>query len=97
MQVGFVPQPYDYRYEVSDRSAKSGPLQFKKQEKTDSGGTTTGQYSVLLPDGRTQVSMGDGDHQNPPVQTVRYSVTGEGGFLAEVTYSPTARIGRTFS
>ena len=54
-QTGLGPLPYEYKYEVSDRGAKSGPLQFKKQEKADSSGSITGQYSVLLPDGRTQV------------------------------------------
>ena len=56
LQTGLGPLPYEYKYEVSDRGAKDGPLQFKKQEKSDSSGSTTGQYSVLLPDGRIQVS-----------------------------------------
>ena len=54
-KVGLGGEPYSYKYEVSDQGAKSGPLRFTKQEKFSASGDTTGQYSVLLPDGRTQV------------------------------------------
>ncbi|CAG0917894.1 unnamed protein product [Notodromas monacha] len=45
---------------------------YNHQESRD-GDNTQGSYSVLLPDGR--------------VQTVKYYVNGDSGFVAEVTYS----------
>ena len=83
---------------MSDQEAKSGPLRFTKQEKISASGDTTGQYSVLLPDGRTQVR--EYFFLELKIfflfffQTVRYSVTGDGGFVADVTYS---RGGRSFN
>ena len=57
-----------YGYAVQDDIGND----FNKQETSD-GGVVTGQYSVLLPDGR--------------IQTVTYSVAPNTGFVAEVTYS----------
>jgi len=62
------PGPYRYGYAVQDDIGND----FNKQETSD-GGVVTGQYSVLLPDGR--------------IQTVTYSVAPNTGFVAEVTYS----------
>ena len=50
--------------------------QFGHGEQRD-GTLTQGEYRVLLPDGRTQ--------------TVRYSVDGNSGYVAEVTYDPPLR------
>jgi len=60
--------PYRYGYAVQDSDCND----FNQQEQSD-GDQITGQYSVLLPDGR--------------VQTVTYSVRPETGYVAEVTYS----------
>ena len=60
---------YAYNYHVNGYPA--GPI-FSKQENSD-GYLTRGEYSVQLPDGRTQ--------------TVSYSVKGEGGFTVNVRYS----------
>lgn len=60
--------PYRYGYAVQDDIGND----FNQQEQSD-GDQVTGQYSVLLPDGR--------------IQTVTYSVRPETGFVAEVTYS----------
>ena len=49
---------------------------FGQNEKRD-GPTTNGQYSVALPDGR--------------IQTVTYSVYGDGGYIADVAYSGEAK------
>ena len=49
------PIPYEYQYTVQDPLAPLGPLDFGHQEARDAQ-VTTGQYSVLLPDGRVQVS-----------------------------------------
>merc|ERR1712203_821303 len=60
--------PYRYGYAVQDDIGND----FNQQEQSD-GNQVTGQYSVLLPDGR--------------IQTVTYSVRPETGFVAEVSYS----------
>ena len=60
---------YAYNYHVN--GYPSGPI-FSKHENSD-GFLTRGEYSVKLPDGRTQ--------------TVSYSVKGEGGFTVNVRYS----------
>jgi len=65
---GGALMPYRYGYAVQDDEGND----FNQQEQSD-GNTITGQYSVLLPDGR--------------VQTVTYSVSPNTGFVAEVTYT----------
>ena len=65
------PISYSYNYNVND--SPYGP-QFSKQEHSD-GYLTRGEYSVKLPDGRTQ--------------TVTYSVQGAGGFSVNVHYTGT--------
>ena len=64
---------YRYRYRV-DEPYKN--LRFSKVEQSRDG-RTEGSYSVLLPDGRTQI--------------VTYHVEGDSGFQAKVTYSGEAR------
>merc|ERR1712106_95102 len=67
-QVSDPPlRPYRYGYAVLDDVGND----FNQQEQSD-GFQVTGQYSVLLPDGR--------------VQTVQYFVTPDTGFVAEVAY-----------
>ena len=59
---------YNYKYTID-----ANGLHFGAQEETD-GYSTTGQYHVLLPDGR--------------IQTVNYRVTDDiSGFVANVQYS----------
>merc|ERR1719420_41373 len=60
--------PYRYGYAVQDDLGND----FNQQEQSD-GAQVTGQYSVLLPDGR--------------VQTSTYSVAPDTGFVVEVAYS----------
>merc|ERR1719312_85253 len=60
---------YNHGYAVQDSDTGND---FNVQENSD-GNTISGQYSVLLPDGR--------------VQTVKYSVTPSSGYVAEVSYS----------
>ena len=60
---------YNSQWEVKDQYAG---LDFGQTEDRN-GDSTKGQYSVALPDGRTQ--------------TVTYSVDGYGGFIADVAYS----------
>ena len=54
--------PYRYGYAVTDDNG----LDFNQQETSD-GGVVTGQYSVVLPDGR--------------IQTVKYSVGPDTGYV----------------
>jgi len=60
--------PYRFGYAVKDDEGND----YNQQEQSD-GNKITGQYSVLLPDGR--------------IQTVTYSVAPDTGFVADVTYS----------
>jgi Insect cuticle protein len=46
------PQPYSFAYEVIDPAAG---LNYGQEERSDAAGVVTGEYRVLLPDGRTQV------------------------------------------
>ena len=62
------PAPFKYGYAVNDNYAG---LHYG-QEKSSDGYATSGQYHVLLPDGRTQ--------------TVKYTVDGQNGYVAEVSY-----------
>ena len=63
-----APPQYQFEYRAEDEYAG---LRFGQQEQRD-GAETSGQYSVLLPDGRRQ--------------TVTYTVVGERGFQADVSY-----------
>ena len=63
-----APPQYQFEYRAEDEYAA---LQFGQQEQRD-GAETSGQYSVLLPDGR--------------LQTVTYTVLGERGFEADISY-----------
>ena len=63
------PISYSYNYHVEDPH-DDGP-HYSKHENSD-GQVTNGEYSVKLPDGRTQ--------------TVSYSVVGDGGFSVKVRY-----------
>merc|ERR1712127_123567 len=65
--------PYNYGWAVADQVAG---LDFG-QEETSDGNLVTGEYRVLLPDGRTQV--------------VRYTSDHVSGYVAEVTYEGEAR------
>jgi hypothetical protein len=65
--------PYDYGYAVKDEKAG---LDYGQNEKSD-GNVVTGEYRVLLPDGRTQI--------------VRYRADHTSGYVAEVTYEGVAK------
>ena len=65
-----LKHPISYSYNYAVDDGPQGP-QFSKQEASD-GVLTKGEYSVMLPDGR--------------LQTVSYSVTGQGGFSVNVKY-----------
>ena len=60
--------PYNYGYAVTDDNG----LDFNQQE-TSNGGVVTGQYSVVLPDGR--------------IQTVKYSVAPDTGYVVSTSTS----------
>ncbi|XP_047494750.1 pro-resilin-like [Penaeus chinensis] len=63
-----VPAQYEFGYEVADPESGND---FGHAE-TRSGDSTSGQYRVLLPDGRVQV--------------VTYTVNADSGFVAQVSY-----------
>jgi hypothetical protein len=67
------PHPYSYEYGVHDEYSGAN---FNAGETADGTGAVTGQYSVLLPDGRTQHVKYHADHYN--------------GYVAEVTYEGVA-------
>lgn len=62
------PEPYEFNYAVKDEESGND---YSRNEKSD-GHTVTGEYRVLLPDGRTQI--------------VTYIATHDGGYSADVTY-----------
>jgi len=66
------PPLYKFEYSVTDDYSSS---HFNQEEQRDNE-LTAGSYSVLLPDGRTQL--------------VSYSVNGPGGYVAEVSYQGVA-------
>jgi hypothetical protein len=45
-------QPYSFAYEVLDPAIG---VNYGQQERSDGAGVVSGEYRVLLPDGRTQV------------------------------------------
>ncbi|XP_023332940.1 cuticle protein 19, partial [Eurytemora carolleeae] len=61
--------PYSYTYGVSDDYSKAA---FNAAESSNGDGAVTGEYSVALPDGRTQHVKYTADHYN--------------GYVADVTY-----------
>ena len=65
--------PFDFAYAVQDQYTGND---FGHNSNSD-GKVTTGEYRVLLPDGRTQIVTYTADHYN--------------GFQAEVTYEGEAR------
>ena len=65
--------PFDFAYAVQDEYSGND---FGHNSNSD-GKVTTGEYRVLLPDGRTQIVTYTADHYN--------------GFQAEVTYEGEAR------
>merc|ERR1712128_40880 len=67
------PSPYTYTYAVADDYSKAA---FNAAETNDGAGTSSGSYSVALPDGRTQ--------------HVNYHTNDYDGYVAEVTYEGTA-------
>ncbi|KAG8234465.1 hypothetical protein J437_LFUL011864 [Ladona fulva] len=70
----YPPMPYEFAYSVLD--APSGN-DYSHRETGDASGRVSGEYRVLLPDGRTQI--------------VTYTATDETGFKAQVTYQGEAR------
>ena len=64
-----TPEPYSYTYGVADDYSKAA---FSAAETANADGAVTGEYTVALPDGRTQHVKYTADHYN--------------GFVAEVTY-----------
>merc|ERR1712212_66949 len=65
--------PYNYAWAVADPGAG---LDFGQNENSD-GNVVSGEYRVLLPDGRTQI--------------VRYTSDHVAGYVAEVTYEGEAK------
>ena len=74
-QPQYSDAPAKYAYDYKVQDATSG-VDFGQNESRD-GASTQGSYYVALPDGR--------------VQKVTYSVNGDGGYVAEVTYEGEAR------
>ena len=67
-------QPHHYSYGYSVHGPRLSDPRYDKTE-TRIGGMTEGGYSVDLPDGRTQI--------------VTYTVRGDEGYVAKVSYVPT--------
>lgn len=60
--------PYGFDYAVNDQYTGTD---FSQTESSD-GNVVTGEYRVLLPDGRTQIVTYTADHENGFVADVRY-------------------------
>ena len=60
--------PFDFSYEVKDQYSGND---FGHNSDSD-GNTVTGEYRVLLPDGRTQIVTYTADHYNGYQAEVRY-------------------------
>merc|ERR1719510_1845389 len=63
------PKPFAYEYGVNDEYSGAS---FGQNEVQDAYGVVTGEYRVLLPDGRTQIVSYTADHENGYVAEVRY-------------------------
>ena len=68
-----APKPFAYEYGVNDEYSGAN---FGQNEVQDEYGVVSGQYRVLLPDGRTQIVTYHADHEN--------------GYTADVTYEGVA-------
>eukprot|EP00094_Tigriopus_californicus_P012354 TCALIF_11942-PA protein Name:"Similar to ACP20 Adult-specific cuticular protein ACP-20 (Tenebrio molitor)" AED:0.21 eAED:0.21 QI:0/0/0/0.66/0/0.33/3/0/219 len=64
-----APQPFAYQYGVKDGYTGAD---FDKKEEQDAYGNLQGEYSVALPDGRTQIVTYTADHVNGYVADVKY-------------------------
>merc|ERR1712010_400169 len=67
-----APRPFAYQYGVKD--GDSGPS-FDSSESQNAEGVVEGEYSVALPDGRTQIVSYKADHVNGFVADVKYENT----------------------
>ena len=74
-QRQYSDAPAQYSYDYKVQDATSG-VDFGQNESRD-GAVTQGSYYVALPDGR--------------VQRVTYTVSGDGGYVAEVSYEGEAQ------
>ena len=72
--------PYDFAYGVNDQYTGND---FAHEEGSD-GNVVTGEYRVLLPDGRTQIVTYTADHDNGYQANVRYE--GEAEFPSPSHY-----------
>merc|ERR1739849_20719 len=64
-----VEEPYTYQYGVADDYSNA---RFNAAETADANGVVSGEYSVALPDGRTQI--------------VKYTSDNYNGYVADVSY-----------
>lgn len=67
---------YEYTYNVYSQDPYNQHVSFNQDESRD-GYNTHGEYSVILPDGRTQI--------------VTYKVEGDSGFIADVRFEGEAK------
>ena len=74
---GYYPPHYTYGYSVHGSDPYGGPGPRIDKSETQHGGSTEGGYSVDLPDGRTMI--------------VTYTVRGEEGYMAKVSYTHIVR------
>merc|ERR1719348_115347 len=68
-----VEEPYTYQYGVADDYSNA---RFNAAETADANGVVSGEYSVALPDGRTQI--------------VKYTSDNYNGYVADVSYEGVA-------
>jgi len=63
------PKPFAYEYGVNDEYSGAN---FGQNEVQDEYGVVSGEYRVLLPDGRTQIVTYHADHENGYTADVKY-------------------------
>merc|ERR1712156_473966 len=63
------PKPFAYEYGVKDEYSGAN---FGQNEVQDEYGVVSGEYRVLLPDGRTQIVTYHADHENGYTADVKY-------------------------